>query len=159
MIEFVNNQTVEIDTKGIDGLIASLGKVPSIKVGILGDKNAREGASNSNATVGAVHEFGTTTHPMRSFLRMPLTEKLQSYLEKAGAFDKASDTMKTVMKEKSFMSWAKKVAIVAERIVADAFDTGGFGKWKPSNMEHKQTKQTLVETQQLRNAITSEVKE
>ena len=47
---------------------------------------------------------------------------------------------------------------VGESIVQDAFSTGGFGKWKPSRMENKQTKQTLVETQQLRNSITSDVK-
>ncbi len=53
----------------------------------------------------------------------------------------------------------KKVAVVAEGIVAEAFDTGGFGQWPPSDMTHKKVHQTLVETQQLRNSITSEVKE
>ncbi len=51
----------------------------------------------------------------------------------------------------------KRIAIVALDVVLGAFATGGYGKWKPSNMEHKKVHMTLVETQQLRNSVTEEV--
>lgn len=150
---------VELNVKGLDQLIKALGsKQPIAKVGILGGKNARSTAGvNSNAQIGAWHEFGTTKTPQRSFLRAPISENLQKEMEAAGALDK--DVLAEVIARGSVVPWLKKVAVMAEGIVADAFDTGGFGKWKPSNMTRKQNHQTLVETQQLRNSITSEVKE
>lgn len=148
--------TLKVD--GLDKLLKALkSKPPVARVGILGSKNARSGKENSNATVGAAHEFGTSKLPMRSFLRVPLTDNLQKYMEKSGLLDK--EAMELVIKQGSLVPWIKKVAIIGESIVLDAFSTGGFGKWKPSNMDKKLVKMTLVETQQLRNAITSEVKE
>lgn len=129
--------------------------LPSIKVGILGDKNARRD-QNSNATIGAKHEFGLDGMPIRSFLRIPIADNLQVYLEKAGAFNKA--VIAKIFAEKNLLGWMKAIAVVAENIVQDAFKTGGFGKWTPSNMKYKKTHQTLVETQQLQRSITSEVK-
>jgi phage gpG-like protein len=67
------------------------------------------------------------------------------------------DVLNDVLKSGTFTPWLKKVAVLAEGIVADAFASGGFGKWPPSDMTHKKNHQTLVETQQLRNSITSEV--
>lgn len=148
--------TLKVD--GLDKLLKALkSKPPVARVGILGSKNARSGKENSNATVGAAHEFGTSKLPMRSFLRVPLTDNLQKYMEKSGLLDK--EAMELVIKQGSLVPWIKKVAIIGESIVLDAFSSGGFGKWKPSNMDKKLVKMTLVETQQLRNAITSEVKE
>lgn len=147
----------DFDTRKLDNLIKALSKDESTaRVGILGQKNARRD-DGSNASIGAKHEFGDEEVPMRSFLRQPITENMQAYLDKSGAFDKAA--AKKVVEEKSLVPWLKKVGIIAEQIVLDAFASGGFGKWKPSNMEYKKNHQTLVETQQLRNSITSEVKE
>ncbi len=148
--------TLKVD--GLEKLLKALkAKPPVARVGILGSKNARSGKVNSNATVGAAHEFGTSKLPIRSFLRVPLTEHLQKQLEKSGLLDK--DAMAEVIKKGTLLPWIKKVAIVGEGIVLDAFATGGFGKWKPSNMDKKVLKQTLLETTQLRNSITSEVAE
>jgi hypothetical protein len=153
-----DDETIYINTKGLDQLIKALnGSIPHARVGILGDKNSRDGKANSNATVGAAHEFGTSSLPIRSFLRVPISENLQRYLEKAGAF--TPEAFALVLKQKSLMPWMRKIAVLAESIVADAFDSGGFGKWTPSNMDYKKNHQTLVETQQLRNSVTSEVKE
>lgn len=147
----------DYNTDGLDKLLKALKKPPSIKVGILGSKDSRSGKENSNATVGAAHEFGTTKLPQRSFLRVPLTDNLSSYLEKAGLLDKK--VIDDAIKTGSITKLLKQIAIVAETIVLDAFDSTGFGKWKPSNMTKKKNAQTLVETQQLRNSITSEVSE
>lgn len=145
------------NSEGLDKLLKSLKKPPSIRVGILGSKDSRSGKENSNATVGAAHEFGTTKLPQRSFLRVPIADNLSSYLQKAGLLDKK--VIANAVKTGSLSQLLKQIAITAESIVLDAFDSGGFGKWKPSDMKNKKNQQTLVETQQLRNSITSEVKE
>lgn len=146
----------ELNTKNLDQLIKALKKQKlKGRVGILGKTTARDGKLN-NATIGAFHEFGTTNLPVRSFLRYPITEKLQKYLQQSGAFSK--EAVEDVIKQKSLKPWLQKAVIVAESIVIDAFDTGGFGAWQPSNMKYKSVHMTLVETQQLRDSITSEVK-
>lgn len=145
----------DFDTKNLDKLIKALSDDESMcKVGILGTHDSRNDV-NSNATIGMKHEFGDDKLPIRSFLRAPISENMQSYLDNSDAFDK--EAVKKVIEEKSFIPWLKKLGVLAEAIVSDAFNTGGFGKWKPSNMDFKKNHQTLVETQQLRNSITSEV--
>lgn len=157
----MSETTLKLD--GLEKLLKALGSArkPVVRVGILGAA-AREPIKGSktapsNAQIGAWHEFGTSKSPVRSFLRMPLSEKLQKELDSSGALDK--DTMQGVIKSGTVIPWLKKIAVLAEGIVADAFDTSGFGKWKLSNMSRKKVHQTLVETQQLRNSITSEVRE
>lgn len=125
------------------------------KIGILGDGQVRDGVSSSNAAIGAVHEFGTEKTPQRSFLRLPLTTMLQKKLEQSGAFDK--EALRNVVREGSMKLYVEKILAVGEATVLEAFATGGFGAWAPSNMKYKKVQQTLVETQQLRDSITSEV--
>ena len=135
----------------------------SLQVGILG--SSKRDGGQTNAQVGMLHEFGGTTKigkkefllPQRSFLRIPLTTMFDTYLNKSKIINKR-DIDKCV-KNKSLALIFSRLGILAERIIQDAFATGGFGKWKPSNMKYKKNKQTLVETQQLRNSITSTVVE
>lgn len=157
----MSDDQTTLATPGLDKLLKALkAKPPTIRVGILGQKASRENTGNeeglNNAEVGAFAEFGNGDMA-RSFLRVPISDNLEKYMEKAGALDK--DALKEVIRTGDLVGWAKKVAVIAETIVLDAFDSGGFGKWKPSNMKNKKNHQTLVETQQLRNSITSEVKE
>lgn len=145
--------------KGLENLIKALDDetTPRAHVGILGDKTTRTDEGPNNASIGLKHEFGDQDNVRRSFLRVPITDNLQSYLDKAGAFDK--DMFKKVLATGSFAEYVKKIGLIGVNIVLDAFDTGGFGKWKPSVMWMKKNHQTLVETQQLRNSIVSEVTE
>lgn len=169
-----DSTTIELNTKPLDRLVMAFkGRIPVARVGILGKKVSRSEvkvnstntgykkikgseAPQTNAEIGAKHEFGDGKTVIRSFLRVPLTEHLQAFLEKSGAFDK--DSLKKVVREGSIRIWVEKMAGVAEQVIAEAFASGGFGKWKPSNMKNKKVQMTLVETQQLRNSITSEVK-
>jgi phage gpG-like protein len=149
---------ISLDLKGMEKLERMLKqKLPKIKVGILGPKDARkdDDAAGSNASIGLIHEFGTEHMPQRSFLRFPLTEKFHEYLEKSWLLNKKD--LDAAIKEGGFTKIYKKVGVIAETVIIDAFDSGGFGKWEPSNMKNKKNHQTLVETQQLRNSITSEV--
>ncbi len=147
--------TLKIDN--LEALLKALKKKPPVaRIGVL-DGGARAGNGPSNATIGAFHEFGTSSLPVRSFLRMPINDRLMKDLQKSGAFSK--DVLSQVIKQKTVVPWLRLVLVAAEGVIADAFDTGGFGKWAPSNMAGKTNAQTLVETGQLRDSITSEVVE
>ncbi len=147
----------EFNTAGLDKLLKAMkGPIPEAKVGILGG-GARSGGDTTNAEIGKKHEFGDEGMPIRSFLRVPISENMQKYLDKAGAFDES--VAKEIIKKGSFLEFVRKIGIIGEAIVADAFATSGFGRWKSSDMRYKKNKQTLVESTQLRNSISSEVSE
>lgn len=170
----------DLNTKTLDQLIKALkASMPKARVGILGAKTARDGQQhkgpaksvnadrkalegrwnfNTNAAVGAAHEFGSKTLPQRSFLRVPISEHLEKKMESSGAFDK--NALKLVVKQGSLTPWLKKIAVLAEGIVAEAFETGGFGKWpqwKDPNYKNDGGR-ILVDTRQLAESITSEVR-
>lgn len=151
--------TSTFNMDGLKGILKALeGKASIGRVGILGSSSRADGKA-TNALIGAVHEFGTSTVPMRSFLRMPLTERLAKTLQASGAFSESA--LNDVIKQGSMKPWVEKMSIEAVGVVLDAFDTGGFGRWQalsPATLEQKKVKMVLVETQQLRNSITYDVK-
>lgn len=182
----MNEGAVQINTQGLDKILRALKNPPNARLGILGNKGAiryegevkvnSKGAANfkpqkigkyvkavsptTNAEVGAAHEFGSPARglPMRSFLRVPLMLELDTYLERAGAFNE--DVLRKTVATGSLESFMKKLAITALAVVLDGFDSGGFGTWlplKPETLARKQNRQILVETQQLRDSITWEV--
>lgn len=151
-----DDDTIEFNDDNLEKLQRILGnKLPTAQVGILGGSSRSDGLTN--AEVGAAHEFGTSRLPQRSFLRMPLIDKLNNELDKSGAF--TDDVLKEVLKSGSAIAWMTKIAAVGESVVLQAFSSGGFGKWVPhaSGYENN-TGQILVDTTQLRNSITSRVK-
>lgn len=147
---------VTLNTKKLKDLMELMGDQALVaRVGVLGSSNGRKDFG-SNATIGALHEFGGTKMPQRSWLRMPLTEKLDGALKNNGVINQ--DSMNEALAEKSFKKIVSQVAITAVSVILEGFDTGGFGKWKPSKMQNKKNKQTLVETTQLRDSVTWDVK-
>lgn len=146
-----------INLQKINALINSLQKTPKVKIGILSNKT-RKDSNLDNATIGLVHEFGSSNVPRRSFLRMPIMDNLEKNLEASKAFtDKSMDK---VLASGSFEPFMKNVGVIGVATVLDAFATGGDGKWEPLNpktMQQKKIKQILVESQQLRNSIDFEV--
>lgn len=165
----MDDNTVQLNTKALDDLIRVFkGEMPVARVGILGQGNARtmqvqnasgkfDTVTSSNAEIGAAHEYGTSKMPQRSFLRMPLMEKLNGEIEKSGGYK--DETIKEVIRNRSIKPYMQKIAALAEAIVLDAFNTNGFGKWAPHKPGYtNNTGQILVDTQQLHNSISSEVK-
>lgn len=144
-----------VDNKKLNKLLKAFDKVPLIKVGIMGDDNSRTDGL-SNATIGAIHEFGFGRVPMRSFLRVPLVDNLNTAIE-----EQLDVKIDAVVEGGSLQPLMKKIALIAEQVVLNAFDTQGNGKWPkwidPGYMNN--TGQILVDTQQLRNSITSTVSE
>lgn len=153
----MSDEIGSFDNKALLQLLKALkDSAPVARVGVLGGKDLRKN-SDSNATIGRKHEFGEDGMKQRSFLRMPLIDQMQNALDKTNAF--TEEVAKDVIKKGSFVEWVRKLGMVGEEVIAEAFRTTGFGKWTPSNMAFKKVHQTLVETQQLRDSITSEVKE
>lgn len=154
---YFDNDTVEL--KGLEQLLKALkAKPPVARVGILGESGGRKQGNITNAEVGAAHEFGTSTLPQRSFLRVPISDHLEKKMGESGALD--PDSMMAVIKQGTVLPWVKKMAILAEGIVAEAFQTSGFGKWAPWKNESytNNTGQVLINTGQLQRSISSEVK-
>jgi phage gpG-like protein len=162
----MNDDTCTLNVKGLDQLLKALKAAPPVcRVGVLGEGNSRqpkEGEKHipTNSEVGAVHEFGSPARgiPVRSFLRIPISGNLTKYLSDNGTLNK--QTMKAVIKSGSVLPWMERVAATALTIVKDAFATQGFGKWpawKDSNYSNN-ANMVLVDTTQLRDSITSEVK-
>jgi hypothetical protein len=139
------------NNKGLKELLKILTtKQPMAQVGVLGDKDKRVD-EGSNASIGRKHEFGDDGMPIRSFLRIPISENMQKYLQSAGL--DGDVLIKTCLEMGSMEPLIAQLGVLGKRIVLDGFDTGGFGKWPASNMKRKKNHQTLVETQQLRNSI------
>ncbi len=159
------SETITFKDRGLKQMLKAFkGHQPVGRIGIIGTEKPREPADGqpikgelpSNATIGAAHEFGTSRLPRRSFLREPLAEQLEKQLKRSGAFK--PEVLNEVLQAGDLTPWMLKVMASAESVVGQAFDTGGFGKWPASDMTRKTNWQTLVETHQLRDAISSDVK-
>ena len=146
------------------------------------------------AELGAIHEFGaniSTTDkmkgyfwhrwgihksnndvviPARSFLRMPILGKDgKKELTKAVKDNiSADDDINKYLSEhdsKFMLDVANIVGLTALKRVQEAFETGGFGQWKPistftlSNRKGAADNPPLNDTGDLRESITYEVKE
>lgn len=147
-----------VNLRGLDKLVKALKvKTPKIRVGILGSKDARAD-SQSNATIGAAHEFGTTTIPQRSFLRVPLIDHLDKELEKSGINSK--DNLNEIISGGDLMPWLREIAVTAEAIVLEGFASQGYGKWaawkNPNYMNN--SGQVLIDKGYLRDSITTDIK-
>lgn len=121
---------VRVDLKKLTDLYESLKTKPHIEVGVFSGKNARDD-SMTNATLAAVHELGAPEHglPARSMLRVPLSDHASEIMAsiRGGA-------QKMLLADGPLLLW-KTVGIACEKVVSQAFDTGGFGKWAPLKYE------------------------
>ena len=147
----------ESNTKGLDQIIKLLsGSDQKARVGVLGSTNSREGFQ-TNAEIGMVHEYGLGHVAERSFLRVPIMDNFQKYLEKQKI---PAEVVEKCMKQNSLEPLLNLFGIVGVRISLDAFKTKGFGKW-PEWKDPDYTNATgelLQDTTQLRESITWDVK-
>ena len=126
------------------------------RVGILGsDVNRQDANGITNSEIGIVHEFGNEKMPVRSFLRMPVMTHKKEIL-------KSMDGTKSrdAFAKKDFVRLFHLLGQSARSIVLQAFETGGFGHWPDITEATKAAKGSsviLVDTAQLKNAITEDV--
>lgn len=154
---------VEVNMKELKKIMTSLTAANGyrVKVGILSNKNAREGgesgkAGESNAAIGAIHEYGSYSMniPQRSFIKMPLTQKSDEIVKEIKGL------MQESLDNKDFLPLLKKIGNVAEGIIGNAFVSGGFGTWapiKPSTAERKGSEAILMDKGFLRGSVASAV--
>lgn len=111
----------------------------------------------TNPEIAAKHEFGLGV-PRRSMLRMPL--HLHGDKVVAAAKADAARSLREAARapKKTAEKVLKRVGIAAEGLVDEAFETGGFGSWKPLaplTVELKGSAAILIDTAQLRRAVDS----
>lgn len=139
---------IEYNDKELQKIIKELKqKIPDIKVGVLGKFANRDGEIN-NAELAAIHEFGTDAIPQRSFLRMPISEKLPQVLE---GIEK--------QKKLNVKEMSEKIGASAVAVVIAAFASCGFGEWPRSKKQSKDfmVGDTLIDSGQLRDSISYEI--
>lgn len=179
-----NHLTLKIDTAKLEALTKALKIKYHAEVGILGSsshnrKNAAPRmATERNATgkgrpsdttastltnvqIGIAMEYGIKNKtsggwqvPARSFLWMPLSMHLMDAVNsKAGVINKYLNMAQV---HKCY----ELLGIIGENVVQEAFKTGGFGTWaklSPITIARKGSDKILIDTGQLRKAITSRV--
>lgn len=129
---------VKADLSGLEGLLRGLKDEYSVKIGIIGSDAKQQHDSESgltNADIGTFHEFGTKRMPRRSFLEDAIIRKVFSP-------DQMKDMKKILWKQFFVKNAAKKfmqdIGAKALDAVWMAFDTNGFGEWKPLTISTEQ---------------------
>lgn len=151
---------INFDLSGLDKLRKQLGENMIAKVGYLGSGKGQEqhaGTQATNTDIALVHEFGSATNniPPRSTLRMPIEhkkEEIVTFLQ--------SDKIKKLIEAGEITKVYQLLGVFGEKIVQEAFESGGFGMWPPlkeATIKAKGGDAILIDTGQLRRAVSSEV--
>lgn len=171
---------IKADLSGLDDLLKKLGKGNYVKIGILGSNAStkhkvaetlitKKGKGKAirfagkgeqgitNAELGLIHELGSITRniPPRSFLRMPIEKNKNKIIQFL-----STNSIKELISEGNYKKVLQRLGIVAEGFVQQAFETKGFGQWdenSPATIKMKGSSSPLIDTSQLRKAITSKV--
>ena len=147
-----------------------------VKVGLFGGNHSSNG--ESLVKIGALHEFGSITPrtinykgkkitlsgiPTRSWLRMPLKSRRLRLLGE-NREHREIVFRQTVLQEIDHGYTGVLLKFLAEnakKVIDDAFETQGFGKWKPNiNKEYVKLKGSdtpLIDTGELRRSVTAEI--
>ncbi len=152
--------TVKVNLTGLKTLQRQLTELETMhaEVGLLADtagRSAGPGRLQDNPSIGFVHEFGSTLQniPERSFIRMPLMLHLGNAI--AAGVDWIA-----LLKAKGAKFVYARLGIIAEEVIQEAFSTGGYGAWpqlKPATIRRKRSSAILIESAQMRKAISSRV--
>ena len=127
---------IKFNLDGMDELIKSLNDGYFIRVGIIGSKATAthdQKSGKTTAQIGSYHEFGSEKvkghPPRRSFLEDSLKFKIDFNTQQMQAIKK--DMFKYVFEEKNPKKFLASLGAECLRAIKEAFETNGFGKWKP----------------------------
>jgi phage gpG-like protein len=146
---------VKGDFSKLENLIKKLKTPYYCDVGILGEASYEDGATI--AGIGAVHELGSISGniPQRSFIVMPIETK------QADIAKKLDSKWEGKLESQDIRGLFIEMGILCEAAIQEAFDTKGFGSWKPIEEATKKRKKgsdaILIDKGILSNSITSEV--
>ena len=126
----------------------------SVVVGVTAKSNARSDEL-TNADLAMIHEFGSPAHniPERSFLRKPLINNAEAVANLA-----KNAIGKFIAGE---ISAAEALGVIGEEakgISKEAVTNGISPALKPATIKHKKSSKPLIDTGQLLNSITYEVR-
>ncbi len=172
----VNKVTMNIGTlSALNAQLKGAGNM-HVRVGILGEHvvrpvdakgHARPRATRfdrdwneepiTNPELGLIHEMGYPEGniPARSFLRMPLATRLPAEIDKIGRA-----VWRSLILMKGLVPALKQLGVLGENVVQEAFQTGGFGKWrplKPATIRSKGSATILIDSAQMAKSVTSSV--
>lgn len=149
---------ITIDLSGLEELRRQIGAGYYTRVGILGSKTDRtsdDGGTATNAEIGVMMEFGTEDIPPRSWLRFPIEYKMKELVQFM-----ASASVRLKIEKNDIIGVFKLIGLKAEAIIQSAFASRGFGQWAPlqqSTIDAKGSNVPLIDTSQLRRAVSSDV--
>jgi phage gpG-like protein len=126
-----------------------------------GHASKTEASQLTNVEIGIAHEYGVKGGmsggwkiPPRSFLFTPLSMHLMDYVnEKASVINRYLNMAEV-------KNCYDLLGVIAENVVQEGFETGGFGAWpklKDATIARKGSDSILIDTGQLRKSITSRV--
>lgn len=127
-----NNANVKASLDGLNKILKGLKTDKVLRVGIIGAKAKAQHDGESgltNAEIGTFHEFGTSKMPQRSFLEKPLKEHLS--LNNSEMADMKKTLWKQFFVKGAPEEFYKDLGAKAVDIINAAFETNGFGEWKP----------------------------
>ena len=180
--------TTDFNFKGMKKLVEAITKEYQIRVGLLSGAGGADEVSEDLdlAGLGAIMEYGATIHvtenmrkylasqglhlkattteihiPARSFLQMPLEQKMDEILKKTRN-DYSIQELNYFLEKNQLTLINFAVALGANCIEAiqEAFETQGFGEWEPnapSTIAQKHSSSPLIDTGALRQKITVEI--
>ena len=146
---------VTLNTQGLQSLKRKLKTAEKARaeVGLFTSHDARDDGE-SNIAIGRQHEFGQGV-PRRSFLEIPMLTEFPKIVEGE------SESLAETFANDGAAATLERLGFMGEVAIQEAFDTGGFGQW-PANSPHtllfKKGDKPLIDTSQLRGAISSRVK-
>lgn len=151
---------VRFNLDGLEDIKRQVGRSYRARVGILGSGAARDDAPGStinNATLGLIQMFGSLSRkiPARDFLLMPIQKNQRELIQSL-----QSGAMRDAFTRHEYKKMFALLGLKAEELVQRAFETGGFGLWKPLKAEtvaRKGSSKPLIDTGQLRKSISSDV--
>lgn len=126
-----------------------------VAVGILEGAGARNDGELTNAMLGSVHEYGSPESGIkeRSFLRATIDERLRDYRKLVKRLGELIVTKKLTTEQALDMFGMRVVADVKRRIQA-----GIDPALAPETIARKGSSKQLIDTGQLVNSITHEVR-
>lgn len=117
--------SVSMDIRKMQDLIEGLKTKARVEVGVFQSDSPRKAGELSNADLASYHEYGSPVHglPPRSMLRQPIADHAKDIME---PFRNHAEAF---LVKGTLAQLYKKIGVAAEKVVQQAFATGGFGKW------------------------------
>lgn len=154
-----DNAKVAFNIDNLQDLIKSLKQDYFVRVGIIGSKatTSHNKGDLTNAELGTIHEQPNndgTKMPKRSFLEMPLKEKLKYDENQFKQIKKSA--YNSIFIKKNPKDFFNMLGSACLQIIEDAFATNGFGSWQSWSDSYTQRRLKAKKTKKGRETFWSD---